>query len=646
MSTTYTWGSAPVLSFTISDNITRDSGASYSGYLTVTLGGCSGGSYFGYSISCTVGGTTVQLKGNSPSTWSSGTYSHSFYISGSSTASSITISVRMSSNSGRADGVASYTTSIGAYSGGSSSGGGTTAGASVPTLSKNSAKLGEELTIYTNRQSTRYTHNVTYTLAGTTGTIATGVTTSAVWTIPTSLIDKVAMNGTSCAITVTTYLSHTNKGSNTVYLTLYPPDGAAPTVESGWVSVSRDNSAIPDVSAWVKGYSKAKITFDPDKVTGNYGATISKFSVLYGGVRTEAVDNEATTGTLADVNAAVFCTVTDSRGNSTTEEIVVPVLDYAPPTITGAEIFRCDGALLPADEGVHIAAKATAGCTSLDGANSVTLTAAYKAVGAADYGAEVALESGVAGMVTGSDDVSTMQSYLVRLTATDRLGVTTTFEKAVPTKAVTFHLKNGGKGAAFGKYAETDELFECQWDASFSGNASFAGQMKIGGKTLAEVITEVVKPMIPKALDINGVYPVGSIYMTLSDNEPETLFPGTYWERLPGRFLLGASAGLYEAGSTGGEAQVTLEQSQMPSHTHTGTTLGDGTHSHSFPGRSGNGSSGPSAESFASSDDARTLYTSSDGYHDHGFTTNAAGGGAAHNNMPPYLVVNMWKRTS
>lgn len=43
MSTTYTWGSAPVLSFTISDNISRTSGASYSGYLTVTLGGMQRG---------------------------------------------------------------------------------------------------------------------------------------------------------------------------------------------------------------------------------------------------------------------------------------------------------------------------------------------------------------------------------------------------------------------------------------------------------------------------------------------------------------------------------------------------------------------------------------------------------------------------
>lgn len=645
MSEPYTWGSAPKLSFTVSDNISRSSPSStnYSGTLTVTFGACSGGSKFGYTIGVTINGVYKKLKGNLPDQWSS--LSASFSVSGDTTASSITIVGTLNTNAPRGDATFTYTTSIGSYSGGSSSGGGTTAGASVPTLSKSSAKLGEGLTIYTNRQSSSYTHTVAYTLGGTTATIATGVTTSTVWTIPTSLIDKVAMSGTSCAITVTTYYYGTNKGSNTVYLTLYPPDGAAPTVESGWVSVSRDNSAIPDVSAWVKGYSKAKITFDPDKVTGNYGATISKFSVLYGGVRTEAVDNEATTGTLADVNAAVFCTVTDSRGNSTTEEIVVPVLDYAPPTITGAEIFRCDSALLPADEGVHIAAKATAGCTSLDGANSVTLTAAYKAVGAADYGAEVALESGVAGMVTGSDDVSTMQSYLVRLTATDRLGVTTTFEKTVPTKAVTFHLKNGGKGAAFGKYAETDELFECQWDASFSGNASFAGQMKIGGKTLAEVITAVVTPMIPKALDINGVYPVGSIYMTLSDDEPETLFPGTYWERLPGRFLLGASAGLYEAGSTGGEAQVTLEQAQMPSHTHTGTTLSDGQHSHSFSGNQSSGS-GQTAEGKGASDSHYTFYTSTDGAHTHGFTTNAAGGGAAHNNMPPYLVVNMWKRTS
>ena len=646
MSTTYTWGSAPVLSFTVSDNITRDSGTAYSGYLTVTLGGCSGGSYFGYSISCTVNGQTVQLKGNTPSTWSSGTYSYRFYVSGNSTASSITISVRMSSNSGRSDGVASYTTSIGSYSGGSSGGGSTepSAGASVPTLSKSSAKLGETVTIYTNRQNSRYTHTVTYSVGGSSGTIATSVGANCTWTLPTSLIDKVNTGGTSCTITVTTYYYGSSKGSSTVRLTVYPPDGAAPTVASGWASVSRDNSLIPNVGAWVKGYSKAKITFDSSKVTGNYNATISKFSILYDGERTDAVNGVATTKVLTDVSATVFCTVTDSRGNSTTEAVVVPVLDYAPPTITNTAVYRCDDALLAADDGVHIAAKATAGCTSLGGANSVTLKAAYKAADAASYGTEVTLQSGVAGMVTGSADVSTMQSYTVRLTATDKLGNSTVYEKAVPTKSVTFHLKNGGKGAAFGKYAENDNYLDCQWKAKFLQSVEIAESLTIGNKSLADIIKEVVTPLLPSVLDIDAIYPVGSVYITVSDEEPETLFPGTYWERIAGKFLLASSDGMYAVGATGGEASVILTTSEMPAHSHTGTTSGDGTHSHTFPGRSSNGNSGPSAESFASSDDARTLYTNSDGYHTHGFTTDSAGGGAAHNNMPPYLVVNMWKR--
>ena len=649
MSTSYTWGSAPVLYFTVSDNITRDGGTAYSGYVTVTLGGCSGGSYFGYSISCTVGGTTVQLKGNTPSTWSSGAYSHSFYVSGNSTASSITITIRMSSNSGRSDGVASYTTSIGSYSGGSDGGGssgGSTTAASQPTLSKSSARLGDTVTIYTNRVSSRYTHTVSYKVGSVTGTIATGVTTSTAWAIPIAgLIDAVSAAGTACVITVDTYRSGTKVGSATVRLTLYPSEDISPTVSSGWVSVSRDNSLIPNVSAWVKGYSKARITFDAGRVSTKYGATIRSFSILYNGVRTETANGAATTGVLADVDATVYCTVTDSRGNTVTEAVEIPVMDYAPPTITNVSVYRCDDALLAADDGKHIAALATAGCTGLDGENTVALTAAYKTLDAADYGAETPLQSGAAGMVTGSADADTMQSYMVRLTATDKLGNSAVYTRTVPTKAVTFHLKNGGKGAAFGKYAEKDDYLDCQWKAAFGQSVEIAEELTIGGKTLAEIIKATVTPLLPSTLTIDAVYPVGSVYITASNEEPETLFPGTYWERLPGRFLLGASTGLYANGATGGEAQVTLTTTEMPSHTHTGTAEGDGLHSHSFPGRSSNGSSGPSAESFASSDDARTLYTDSGGYHTHAVSVSAAGGGAAHNNMPPYLVVNMWKRT-
>lgn len=644
----YSWGSGPTLTVNISDNIYRVSSGStsYSGYVTVSLGGCSGGSYFGYYIDVTVNGTKKRLKENSPDRWNSGAYSASFYVAGSTTASSVSISITLGTNAPRGGKTLTYTTSIGSYSSGSSGGGGTTgptAGASTPTLSKNGAKLGEKVTIYTNRGDSRYTHKVTYTVGGETGTIATGVGASCEWTPPTSLIDKVTTSGAACTITCTTYYGSTNKGTATARLTLYPPDGAAPTVTDGWISAERDNSLIPGINAWVVGYSKVKITFDPSKASGNFNATIVGFSVQYDGETVAAVDNTATTKALTGTAATVRCMVTDSRGNTTTEAVTVTVQDYAPPTITNISVYRCDDALLAADEGTHIAARATAGCTALGGANSVTLKAAYKAAGAASYGSEVTLQSGVAGMISGNAAVDTMQSYTVRLTATDRVGNKTAFEKAVPTKSVTFHLKNGGKGAAFGKYAEQDELLDCQWDANFAGALSIAGTVKVGGQTLADYIKAVVTPLLPSALDIDGVYPVGSIYLTVGTTDPAQLFAGTYWEKLEGRFLLGTSAGIV-AGATGGEANVTLTVSEMPLHSHTGVTDIDGDHSHSFPGRSANGSSGPSAESFASSDDARTLYTDVDGDHSHSFTTNATGGGAAHNNMPPYIAVNMWKR--
>ena len=402
---------------------------------------------------------------------------------------------------------------------------------------------------------------------------------------------------------------------------------------------------IPGINAWVVGYSKVKITFDPSKASGNFNATIVGFSVQYDGETVAAVDNTATTKALTGTAATVRCMVTDSRGNTTTETVEVEALAYAPPTITEASVYRCDDALLAADDGVHIAAKATAGCTSLGGANSVTLKAAYKAADAASYGTEVTLQSGVAGMVTGSADISTMQSYMVRLTATDKLGNSTVYEKAVPTKSVTFHLKNGGKGAAFGKYAENDDYLDCQWKAKFAQSVEIAEGLTVGGQALADIIKSVVTPLLPSVLTIDAIYPVGSIYMSVTENaDPETLFPGTYWERIAGKFLLASSEGLYAVGATGGEASVILTASQMPSHTHGGSIESGGEHSHSFSGNQSGGSS-QTAEGKGASDSHYTFYTSTDGSHSHSLSISEAGGGGSHNNMPPYLVVNMWKRT-
>ena len=137
---------------------------------------------------------------------------------------------------------------------------------------------------------------------------------------------------------------------------------------------------------------------------------------------------------------------------------------------------------------------------------------------------------------------------------------------------------------------------------------------------------------------LDKTYPVGSIYLSVNKTSPATLFGGT-WTQLQNRFLLGAGSS-YTNGATGGAATVTLTTNQIPSHNHDGLyysyidtknliTLNGGTASYHIPW----GSSSYPGDYGAGSGEAELI-------------TGEAGGGAAHNNMPPYLVVYMWKRTA
>jgi len=124
------------------------------------------------------------------------------------------------------------------------------------------------------------------------------------------------------------------------------------------------------------------------------------------------------------------------------------------------------------------------------------------------------------------------------------------------------------------------------------------------------------------------IYPVGSIYLSMSEADPAALFGGV-WERLEDVFLLAAGEA-YAAGSTGGEAEVTLTAEQMPEHRHNGMYYS----SSGVPINLNPGDGGYQLEWVSG--------TGSSEYQD--FTTGEAGSGESHNNMPPYLAVYAWKR--
>lgn len=160
--------------------------------------------------------------------------------------------------------------------------------------------------------------------------------------------------------------------------------------------------------------------------------------------------------------------------------------------------------------------------------------------------------------------------------------------------------------------------------SSVNGIASVAGNVTLTAAdvgALPSTYTPPVTSVNGKTGDVEvytSVYPVGSIYLSVNATSPASLFGGT-WERIEDRFLLAAGS-TYTAGDMGGEASHTLTVSEMPSHNHAYTIPGNET------GTSWYGASGTAKGAPQSSGDS--------------------GGGAAHNNMPPYLAVYMWKRVA
>ena len=216
----------------------------------------------------------------------------------------------------------------------------------------------------------------------------------------------------------------------------------------------------------------------------------------------------------------------------------------------------------------------------------------------------------------------------------------------------------------------------------------------IDGLTIAEV-DRAFKILTPMSSLVDIIYPVGAIYISANSTSPATLFGGS-WTQIGSRFLIAADAS-YPAGTTGGAAEVTLTEDQIPSHTHTAPshTHTGPSHTHTFTtgNQSANHTHGTGQSGYVfttnkpvstASVGRRKIATGSACYamtatgniedisehsatggqsasHNHSGTTaasgtgatgaagasatTATGGGGAHNNMPPYLSVYMWQRT-
>ena len=140
-------------------------------------------------------------------------------------------------------------------------------------------------------------------------------------------------------------------------------------------------------------------------------------------------------------------------------------------------------------------------------------------------------------------------------------------------------------------------------------------------------------------ITLDDVYPVGSIYISVSSTSPSSLFGGT-WSQLTDTFLYASNTA--DTGTTApngqGEATHTLTVDEMPSHTHNNTNG-----SNRFMGMGMSSSQADTTSGFTSGNLWNNTGKANTTIAKTGGDTN--GNTVPHNNMPPYMRVYMWKRT-
>ena len=271
-----------------------------------------------------------------------------------------------------------------------------------------------------------------------------------------------------------------SNGSRTVVLSTIPR--GKPTVSLFSVSPYNENQAI---AGWVDssgeqicvaGFTKLNYSIAGTPYA-NSGATISSYKfegngqILSGSSgRTNFLTTANSTSTEGSggkyVTSHFYASVRDSRGIwSNRSHIGKIVWKYFPPKITSASAYRSDSQGTEVAQGTYIALSATAevGCwLSLTDTRNKIVSINYTVT---EDGSTTVLFSGQltnnTQTVVGS--IEENKAYLVTINTTDTVGTTVTRTFSIPKAVITFHLKEGGLGAAFGKRAEVNELVDIAW---------------------------------------------------------------------------------------------------------------------------------------------------------------------------------------
>ena len=457
-------------------------------------------------------------------------------------------------------------------------------------VSCSTANIGSNATITINRASTSFTHTLTYSFGSLSGTIATKTSSTNIsWTIPTTFYGQIpnSKSGTG-TITCDTYSGSTLIGSkSTSFTATVSESDSKPTLNPTAVDSNSATTALTgNNSKFIKYYSNASVATGAQ---ARNSATLKSQKITCG-----AKSITSASGTINAVESGSFTfSATDSRGYTTTQTLNKTLINYikltcslnaGAPTTAGVATLKISGNYWDGTFGAV--------------ANTLTVQYRYKAQGGSygNWTTVSATKSNNTYNATATiSGLNYQTTYVFQARAIDKLATINTDEQARRTTPIFDWSKN-----------------------DFNVN----GTLKVNNTNIFDLI-----------------YPVGSFYISAKSTNPALLFGGT-WEQIQGRFLLGRSSS-YPVGSMGGEATHTLTESEMPSHNgHLSSGIAGGA-----PYEKGNYKGFLNSDKMTPYSDIGRGWNVYAGNEMHP-ASEAVGGGQAHNNMPPYLSVYIWKRTA
>ena len=195
--------------------------------------------------------------------------------------------------------------------------------------------IGSATTININRASSSFTHTITYSFSGLTGTIATKTSSTSIgWTIPTSFYAKIP-NAKSGKVTITcdTYSGNTKVGTKTTTANVFVIN-SEPTIDATIIDTNATTIALTgDNNKMVRYFSNAKVDIT---ATAKNSATISSRKVVCGNK-----SGTSTSNTLNNVESGTFAvSCTDSRGFSASKTITKTLVNYIKLAFTDVKLTR------------------------------------------------------------------------------------------------------------------------------------------------------------------------------------------------------------------------------------------------------------------------------------------------------------------